>query len=325
MWRNLICAAAFCAAGSAAAQDSLDEMLAASSVFDCTAGEARTVYVFHSDEDGTVTRLGDSAGSVAALAGLPDDLREIAGTRYLAFQGADATPGTCLAVTEIARGIYPAVTAGFLPDVDLGDTGEADAADLAAAVTIRDQRARLADEEAGRLAAERHNRTLQTALAEAEVAHRAAETEIAALQAALAAAEAGIAALNTEVAALQGRVDGLTGELDRETAARMELAALAREVQVRLAETAAALQSSETDRRATVASAAYLGQRTVSLEGELRGALDDAEDARTRTEAMQNLADAAVLRIASMQERDPDSVRAEVCLFLRGERPELCR
>ncbi|MDJ0823892.1 MAG: hypothetical protein QNJ16_00170 [Rhodobacter sp.] len=353
MWRSMICAGALgIGIGSAAAaQDTLDEMLAATSVFDCMAGDTRAVYVFQSDADGNVALLGDSARALRAQDGdflikTPDGLREIAEDRYLVFNGGKAMPGTCLNVTDIARGIYPAVTAAYLPGVAGTDVGATGAPELAAAVTVRDLQVRLAERDAAAAEAADRIGDLQAKLTEADAAGVAAEARIGdlqadvdaaeaaaieaadridGLQADLAAAVAAMADAEAAIEALQSGVAELEEQIAAETEARLAEAAMVRDLQMQLTATVADLRSSESERRAVVASAAMLGDRTVSLEGKLKGARDDAEEARTEIAAMQNLADAAVLQIATMQRRDPKMVRAEVCWLMQGARPGLCR
>lgn len=322
MWRRLIWMGALCAGGAAAAQETLDDLLGVTSVFDCIAGAERTVYVFRSDGEGDVTLLGEETRRVSAtddgflVQGAEGDAR-IAGNRYLIFRGGEATPGTCLNVTAIARGVYPAMTAGYLPDFDAARAAEADPARVAADVTMRDLSARLDRSQAAEAAANATIAGLQEQLAEATA-------EVAALNGTLAEMRGDIAAKDAEAAKLRDEIGELRAELAAEWSARLETAALAQDLAARLAEANAQLENSETGRRALAAATAVLGEKAVTLEGALQGARDEAEDARTETVAMRNLADSAVQRIATLQQRDPASVRAEVCLFLQGDRPGLC-
>ena len=312
MWRNFLLAAAVSVASGAGAQESLDTALGAMSVFDCTAGGERAVYVFRSDELGNVSLINDLGIAVQAENGAysietPQGARRIAPDGYFLVRDGAEIRGVCVSVTDTARATYPVITAGMLPQAEEDTPAET----IAMLLSIDDLKGQVAELQ-----------TANAALTEtlAEMAQNLATTE-----------QARDAAL-AEVARLNGVTDDLLDELRLERQALADEGAVSDALHASLTVARADLDATEQARRAAVATNAALATQVTSLEEAVRAARkatklaeEDAEAARQATALMRKLADAAVTRIATMQARSPGAVRAEICTFMAaGDRPDIC-
>lgn len=175
--------AAICAGNVVAAQSSLEQSLATLSVFDCTDGETRTIFLFESTSEGAVklltrqeapTKMGDDGFATTPA-------RAIKGT--FVFRDGTATKGECTSVTHTARATYPAITAGLLPDLDADTSAE----NIAATLTIHDLQARLAEAESVSAALDATLSRIQAYLASTSADRDAALARKAAMQQELAA------------------------------------------------------------------------------------------------------------------------------------------
>ena len=263
----------------AAAEVPLEQSLAVLSVFDCTDGETRTIYVFESSPEGAVKLLTRQEAPAAIGNDGFVTLPEGAAERTFVFRDGSTAKGICASVTDAARATYPAITAGLLPDLGADTSAGA----IATKLTIDDLRGRLAVAEAANVS----------------------------LEAALAAAKAGMASLQDS---LDQKDTALSAQAEALQAMREELAA-----------TLAQLDMTEQDRRKVVANVAVLNQSISALQQSLREANESAEKAVAETEAMGNLADAAITWISTLQVRSAVAVRGEMCSTIAGEeRPAVC-
>ena len=312
MWRNFLFAAALLAASGAGAQESLETALGKMSVFDCTAGGERAVYVFRSDELGNVSLVNDLGIEVQAENGAysietPQGARRIAPDGYFLVRDGAEIRGVCVSVTDPARATYPVITAGLLPQADQDTSAET----LAMLVSLDDLEGQVAELTAA-------NAVLRETLAEVTQTLAATEQDRDAAQA--------------EVAALAAKLAAMENELALERQALSDEAAVSDALHATLTVARQELETTELARRASVAMNAALGTQVNSLEQAVQSARaatakaeHEADAARDATGKMRKLADAAIAWISTRQVRSPDAVRAEMCRSLSASaRPDLC-
>ena len=312
MWFRFLVAAAVFGAAGASAQDSLDTALGKMSVFDCSAGGERTVYVFRSDELGNVSLINDLGVPVQAENGAysietPQGARRIAPDGYFLVRDGAEIRGVCVSVTDPARATYPVITAGLLPRA--GE--DAPAETIAMLLSIDD---------------------LKGQVAELTAANAALRDTLAEVTQSLATTEQDRDAALAEVARLNGVTDDLQNQLRLERQALADEAAVSDALHASLTVARADLEATEQARRAAVATNAALATQVASLEEAVRAARkatrmaeEEAEAAREATVQMRKLTDAAITRIATMQARSPGAVRSEICTFMSAaDRPDLC-
>ncbi len=188
-------------------------------------------------------------------------------------------------------------------------------------------------------AAETERDDLAAKLAEAQAALEATMTELADVSASLEGTLSDKDKLMEDLAEEKTLSEGLQtqmAEAEEKLGTLEDLVAegdvLSKELATTLADTQEALTARTQEHRSAAATVVSLNQKVADLGQDLRSARTATDAAETRADAaeaqiaaMRNFANAAVSRIATMQGRGMRAVRYEVCQFVQGARPTICR